>query len=271
MTRQLAIVYGDESNKVKAEAIAAALKPGSTVIGSKLADLPRKPLAFYCLDSRQYKAAGVSRNYFVLDDDQPRVKGWRYPNMNNPFCILHVTQNPKLALIRPRTILMRKGMVERPYKTQGEARASLPVSKGKWVFVEDMESWRSQFLVKKYGNLGLTFVTVGDVGKKEGNKLWIRETGSNHETLWNVLMACDVIVKDDLRIPFNLYQTSGRQVTNVHRFSDVIDNGFAYDLEAGQALMAEKSYTNRAKVIARKIAEYVHYQDYRVLDLLLGE
>ena len=271
MIRQLAIIYGKPENLPKAEAIATAFKPGVVAIGETLGDLPRNPLCYYILDHRYTRQVHRSRNFYVLDDDQPREKTWAPPNMKPRWCLAHITQNARLALIRPRTLLMKKGMVGREMISQGAARSSLPIAKGKWLYVEDMEDKQTQKLINKYKKLGVHFVTVSDVSKRETSpsRLWIRETGNNNETLWKVLMACDGIFRHNNRIPYDLYQASGRRVVNLKSFDQLIEDQFPIDLVAGEAVMNEKNFVNRAQIITREIAKNLPYSDFEILSLLV--
>ena len=247
--RKIAILYDEDKKRFDAQAIASVLVPNSYVLSKDGSDLVEQPLFAYLLHSKFIRTFSSLKTYYLLDHTDAQ----NLPNMGNKYCSLHVTNNKWLALQRPRTFKYPKGFVYKQTVSMARARASLPVSKGTWIYVTDLE--KSKKFIKENSNKGYTFLTVtseSDWFDSDRNIRNYQEKGNNDETLWSILMACNVIVCAGKTR--QIYFMSGRQVLKPYELDDSVT--YMPDLDSANKRIVKRNYPNRTRVIMNELAKY---------------
>lgn len=254
---QIAILYGDAGTEHQANAIATAFKTGIAVVAQHPTDLSRKPYFTYTLDYNHIQHLVTARCRYLLDDPRRTVR--RVPHMTHPCLSLYVTLNQNLASLHARAFLQQRGWVEQPIITQSTARAQLPISIGKWIYVDDFDTSSARTLFKTYKNSGYTFATVGDsdLVEETPKRITVQNTDTfPDETLWRVLMACDAVVYTKRR-DRRIHHVTGRLVASGKKeLAPIIAAGFPIDLNDAAAQGTFHGYDARTRRIITEAGNY---------------
>lgn len=257
---KIAIIYHEDHRRFEAQAIASVIKPGLCILSKDGSDIQERILFSYFLHSSYIKDTKLNKYPYIVDHDHPRD----LPNMKNRNCLLHVTHNPYLALTRLRTFQYPPGIVYKQLVTMARARASMPISKGMWVYVDDLK--KAKAFMSKHSGRGYTYLNVNreeDLIDKKNKIFSYKEQGNNNETLWNVLMASNVIVH--FNRSKHIYLVSGRKVLTPPRFEPI---DYLPDMEAANRRLIKRNYVNRTRVIINELAKYHPYGD-RIKEILV--